>query len=197
MLPAALRTLGVPGSVTIQRRPKMVEVGDRVLVESEKVGPSPGAAWSPPSRTGSLRCAGTPAQNRSSSQAPGPCRSLVTTCLRGMQATLKSLGRGVDAPPRLGAWVANPIPSSLGRSTLGRPERRRRSRDLVCTHLQIRRLVLYVQPVRLSAVCAAQVSGRVQPVPDIPSGDGWWTATRTASCAGRGSQSSGNTVYWH
>jgi Domain of unknown function (DUF1918) len=28
----------VPGSVIIQRRPKMVEVGDRVLVESEKVG---------------------------------------------------------------------------------------------------------------------------------------------------------------
>jgi hypothetical protein len=26
------------GSVIIQRRPKMVEVGDRVLVESEKVG---------------------------------------------------------------------------------------------------------------------------------------------------------------
>jgi hypothetical protein len=38
MLPAALRTLGVPGSVIIQRRPNMVEVGDRVLVESEKVG---------------------------------------------------------------------------------------------------------------------------------------------------------------
>jgi hypothetical protein len=38
MMPAALRTLEVPGSVIIQRRPKMVEVGDRVLVESEKVG---------------------------------------------------------------------------------------------------------------------------------------------------------------
>jgi hypothetical protein len=38
MLPAALRTLGVPGSVIIHRRPKMVQVGDRVLVESEKVG---------------------------------------------------------------------------------------------------------------------------------------------------------------
>jgi hypothetical protein len=36
-MPVALRTLGVPGSV-IQRRPMMVEVGDRVLVESEKVG---------------------------------------------------------------------------------------------------------------------------------------------------------------
>jgi hypothetical protein len=38
MIPAALTTLGAPGSVIIQRRPKMVEVGDRVLVESEKVG---------------------------------------------------------------------------------------------------------------------------------------------------------------
>jgi Domain of unknown function (DUF1918) len=38
MIPAALRTLGVPGSIIIQRRPKMVEVGDRVLVENEKVG---------------------------------------------------------------------------------------------------------------------------------------------------------------
>jgi hypothetical protein len=37
-MPAALRTLGVPGSVIIQRRLNMVEVGDRVLVESEKVG---------------------------------------------------------------------------------------------------------------------------------------------------------------
>jgi hypothetical protein len=31
-------TLGGPGFVTIQRRSTMVEVGDRVLVESEKVG---------------------------------------------------------------------------------------------------------------------------------------------------------------
>jgi hypothetical protein len=31
-------TLGWPGFVTVQRRPMMVEVGDRVLVESEKVG---------------------------------------------------------------------------------------------------------------------------------------------------------------
>jgi hypothetical protein len=34
-------TLGILGwlvSVTIQRRPTMVEVGDRILVESEKVG---------------------------------------------------------------------------------------------------------------------------------------------------------------
>jgi hypothetical protein len=30
--------LGWPGFVTVQRRPTMVEVGDRVLVESEKVG---------------------------------------------------------------------------------------------------------------------------------------------------------------
>jgi hypothetical protein len=37
-VPAALETLGVLGSVIIQRRPTMVEVGDRVLVESEKVG---------------------------------------------------------------------------------------------------------------------------------------------------------------
>jgi hypothetical protein len=37
-VPAALETLGVLGSVIIQRRPMMVEVGDRVLVESEKVG---------------------------------------------------------------------------------------------------------------------------------------------------------------
>jgi hypothetical protein len=38
MKPAALRTLWVPGSVIIQRRSTMIEVGDRVLVESEKVG---------------------------------------------------------------------------------------------------------------------------------------------------------------
>jgi hypothetical protein len=38
--------------------------------------------------------------------------------------------------------------------------------------------------VRLSTVCAAQVRGRVQPAPDNPSGDGWWTATRTATAAG-------------
>jgi hypothetical protein len=37
-VPAALETLGVLGAVIIQRRPTMVEVGDRVLVESEKVG---------------------------------------------------------------------------------------------------------------------------------------------------------------
>jgi hypothetical protein len=49
---------------------------------------------------------------------------------------------------------------------------------------QIRSLVLYVHPVRLSAVYAAQVSGRIQLVPENPSGDGWWTATRTATTAG-------------
>jgi hypothetical protein len=49
---------------------------------------------------------------------------------------------------------------------------------------QIRRLVLYVHAAALSAVCAARVRGRVQPVPDNPSGDGWWTATRTATTAG-------------
>jgi hypothetical protein len=36
--PAALGILGVVWSVTILRRSTMVEVGDRVLVESEKVG---------------------------------------------------------------------------------------------------------------------------------------------------------------
>jgi hypothetical protein len=49
---------------------------------------------------------------------------------------------------------------------------------------QIRRLVLYVHEVLLSAVCAAQVSPVVQRVPENPSGDGWWTATRTAMTAG-------------
>jgi hypothetical protein len=38
MGPAALGILGWLVSVTIQRRPTMVEVGDRILVESEKVG---------------------------------------------------------------------------------------------------------------------------------------------------------------
>jgi hypothetical protein len=39
MGPAALGgILGVAWSVTIQRRSTMVEVGDRILVESEKVG---------------------------------------------------------------------------------------------------------------------------------------------------------------
>jgi hypothetical protein len=38
MEPAALGKPGMDGSVTIQRRSMMVEVGDRVLVESEKVG---------------------------------------------------------------------------------------------------------------------------------------------------------------
>jgi hypothetical protein len=38
MQPAVLGTLGWPGFVTIQRGSTMVEVGDRVLVESEKVG---------------------------------------------------------------------------------------------------------------------------------------------------------------
>ena len=52
---------------------------------------------------------------------------------------------------------------------------------------QIRRLVLYVHTVRLSTVCAAQVSGRVQPVPENPSGDAWWTATRTTISGCRGS----------
>jgi hypothetical protein len=33
-----LRTLGVPNYIIIHRRSAMVEVGDRVLVESEKVG---------------------------------------------------------------------------------------------------------------------------------------------------------------
>jgi hypothetical protein len=49
------------------------------------------------------------------------------------------------------------------------------------TNRQIRRLVLSVHLVSLSAVCAAQVKGRVQPSPDNPSGDGWWTATRTTT----------------
>jgi hypothetical protein len=38
MEPAALGKHGMGGSVIIQRRSMMVEVGDRVLVESEKVG---------------------------------------------------------------------------------------------------------------------------------------------------------------
>jgi hypothetical protein len=38
MEPAALGKPGMGGSVTIQRRSMMVEVGDRVLVESERVG---------------------------------------------------------------------------------------------------------------------------------------------------------------
>jgi hypothetical protein len=38
MEPAALGILGWLVFVTIQRRPTMVEVGDRILVESEKVG---------------------------------------------------------------------------------------------------------------------------------------------------------------
>jgi Domain of unknown function (DUF1918) len=39
MEPAVLGdTRGWPGFITMQRRPTMVEVGDRVLVESEKVG---------------------------------------------------------------------------------------------------------------------------------------------------------------
>jgi Domain of unknown function (DUF1918) len=38
MEPVALGILGWLVSVTIQRRPTMVEVGDRILVESEKVG---------------------------------------------------------------------------------------------------------------------------------------------------------------
>jgi hypothetical protein len=49
---------------------------------------------------------------------------------------------------------------------------------------QIRRLVLYVHEVLPSAVCAAQVNGRVRRVPDNSSGGGWWTATRTAMTAG-------------
>jgi hypothetical protein len=49
---------------------------------------------------------------------------------------------------------------------------------------QIRRLMVYVHEVLLSAVGAAQVSSRVEPVPENPSGDGWWTATRTARKAG-------------
>jgi hypothetical protein len=54
----------------------------------------------------------------------------------------------------------------------------RAARDSNPNH-QIRRLALSVHPVFLSAVCAAQVGGRVQPVPENPSGAAWWTATRT------------------
>jgi hypothetical protein len=38
MMPAALRTLGCRVPSSSRGGPKMVEVGDRVLVESEKVG---------------------------------------------------------------------------------------------------------------------------------------------------------------
>jgi Domain of unknown function (DUF1918) len=38
MEPAVVGDTWGPGFVTMQRRPTMVEVGDRVLVESEKVG---------------------------------------------------------------------------------------------------------------------------------------------------------------
>jgi hypothetical protein len=46
---------------------------------------------------------------------------------------------------------------------------------------QIRSLVLYVHAISLSAVCAAQVRGRIQPALDNPPSNGWWTATRTAT----------------
>jgi hypothetical protein len=41
--------------------------------------------------------------------------------------------------------------------------------------------VLYVHAVRPSAICAAQVDRQVQPVLACPSGDAWWTATRTTA----------------
>jgi hypothetical protein len=66
----------------------------------------------------------------------------------------------------------------------GRPPARRPSRGIRTPNRQIRRLVLSVHAVRQSAVCAAQVGGRVQGAPDNPSGDGWWTTTRTAMTAG-------------
>jgi hypothetical protein len=45
---------------------------------------------------------------------------------------------------------------------------------------QIRRLVLYVHPVRLSAVCAAQVRGRIQP--DRQSAVWLWPVDCHADC---------------
>jgi hypothetical protein len=52
----------------------MVEVGDRVLVESEKVGSvtRSGVVTAVDGRL--ITCVGTPARSRCSSQAPGPCR---------------------------------------------------------------------------------------------------------------------------
>src|SRR4029450_12542699 len=103
MLPAALTTLEVPGSVIPPRGgPTWSRSATGCSWSPRRSAPSPAAAWSPPSRTGSSRCAGTPARHRSSSQAPGPCRSLVTSRLRETRATPEVAGRGVDAPPRLG-----------------------------------------------------------------------------------------------
>src|SRR5215216_3939909 len=52
------------------------------------------------------------------------------------------------------------------------------------TNRQIRRLVLSVHPVSLSAVGAAQVRCQIQPDRLGPSGAGWWTATGTTATLG-------------
>jgi hypothetical protein len=67
-------TLGGPGFVTIQRRSTMVEVGDRVLVESEKVGSvtRSGVVTAVEDRLITVRW--DSGSSRSSSPAPGPSR---------------------------------------------------------------------------------------------------------------------------
>jgi hypothetical protein len=59
------------------------------------------------------------------------------------------------------ALVRNPVTGPLSCGDGGAP------RGIRTPNRQIRRLVLYVHAVRLSAVYAAQVKGRIQPV--IPS----------------------------
>jgi hypothetical protein len=101
-------------------------------------------------------------------------------------------GGGVPQPAGgCGCWLTVLPPSEHldpdgGSNAMG--EWRWPGRRKVTIAHQIRRLVLYVHAVRLRAVCAAQVSGRVQRVLENPSGDGWWTATRTAMTAGSNPQ---------
>jgi hypothetical protein len=86
-----------------------------------------------------------------------------------------------ECPPRGRNWVAVRRPDGRQRSHHRAADQRvwwRAARDSN-PNRQIRRLVLSVYAVTFGAVGAAQVRGRVQPAPDIPSGDAWWTATGT------------------
>jgi hypothetical protein len=92
--------LGWPGFVTIQRRSTMVVVGDRVLVESEKVGSvtRSGVVTAVEDRLISVRW--DSGRSRSSSQAPGLSRSPATSRPLGRPTAPELAGWGRWAPRR-------------------------------------------------------------------------------------------------
>jgi hypothetical protein len=164
---------------------RSVRLGQDAADRSRRCG-----AMAGPRRSDLLVCAGQVA--RSTQPAENGYRDAWTP-----DAACRTVGAGTPRdcghprPPQgMGALWQRPRWAAVSRTVHHpgshvRPERdpNVRYRPARPADRQIRRLVLYVHTMPLSAVCAAQVRGRVQPAPDNPSGDAWWTATRTTTTA--------------